>query len=135
MSIVWIKAINQQTIRFIKYTLWSWLFAWLDIWLLYVFTEYMHLYYIYSSLVSFAICLVLWFIYQKYYTFSSRSDRFLLEFTTFSLFQISSYVIYLVILRLWVDYLWFYYVFIAFLGKSVAFVWNFIMNHYFNFKS
>lgn len=119
---------------FIKYIIWSWFFAWLDILLLYIFKEYVWIDTLIASAFSFTIALVLWFLYQKYYTFSDKKSAILQTFMRFAIYQISSYIIYVFILWVWTSKLNIYYIFVAWFGKVVSFFYNFLMNRYFNFS-
>lgn len=120
--------------RFLKYFLGAGFFAWLDIVLLYIFTEYGGLRPLFSSVFSFTISLILWFLYQKYITFwDKHSQAFVKKLMKFATFQIVSYFIYLFVLRLWTEKLWIYYIIVAWMGKIITFLWNYYLNLYFNF--
>lgn len=121
--------------RFIKYLFWSGFFAWLDIVLLYIFTEYLGFYHLTSSIFSFSISLILWFLYQKYITFGDKhSNRFFLKLIKFAGFQIASYFIYVFVLWFGTEKLGVYYILVAWCWKIITFLWNYYLNMYFNFS-
>ena len=119
---------------FLKYAFWSWFFAWLDVLLLYIFKEFWGLDTIVASAFSFTIALTLWFIYQKYITFADKKSSFLVTFIKFTSYQIWSYILYATILWVWTTKLGIYYILVAWFGKCFTFLFNFIMNRYFNFS-
>ena len=51
----------------------------------------------------------------------------------FAIYQIIAYFIYVFILWLGTEKLELYYIYVAVFGKGVTFVWNFLMNAFFNF--
>lgn len=120
--------------KFIRYSIWWWLAALLDLILLYLLTDYFGIYYLLSAIMSFLIAVTFWYLFQKYITFRDTSKKHIKQWWLFIIFQLIWQLIYLLILRLWVDVLWFYYMFVAVVWKWVAFIRNYLSNNYFNFK-
>lgn len=120
--------------KFIRYSIWWWLAALLDIWLLWLFTDIFHIYYLYSAILSFTLAFSFGYLFQKYITFKNHSNKHIIQWWLFLLFQLIWQGIYILVLWLGVEHLWLYYMFVAILGKWIAFIRNYISNHYFNFK-
>lgn len=120
--------------KFIRYSLGWGLAAILDIILLWIFTNFFHIYYLYSAILSFIFAFSFWYVFQKYITFKNYSKKHILQGWLFLLFQLIGQGIYIIILRLWVNQLEIYYIYVAFIAKWIAFIRNYISNHYFNFK-
>lgn len=121
--------------KFIRYSIGWWLAALLDLFLLWFFTDIIWIYYLLSAIISFLISVTFGYIFQKYITFRDDSKQHLKQWGLFLAFQLIWQGIYMWILRLWVDILWFYYMFVAIVWKWIAFIRNYLSNHYFNFKN
>lgn len=120
--------------KFIRYSLGWWLAALLDIFLLRLFTDIFHVYYLISAICSFIFAFSFGYVFQKYITFQDHSKKHIEQWGLFLLFQLIGQWIYIFLLRIGVDHMWIYYLYVAILGKWIAFIWNYISNYYFNFK-
>ena len=120
--------------EFIRYSIGWWLAAILDLVILWICTDIIWIYYLISAVISFVISVSFAFFFQKYITFRNKSKEHLKQWSLFIIFQLFWQWIYMLVLRLWVDVLWFYYMFVAFVWKLVAFIRNYLSNRYFNFK-
>lgn len=120
--------------KFIRYSLGGWLAALLDITLLWFFTDVFHIYYLYSAILSFMFAFSFGYVFQKYITFRDYSNKHILQWWLFLLFQLIWQGIYMLMLWIGVDHIHIYYMFVAIVAKWIAFIRNYISNHYFNFK-
>ena len=120
--------------EFIRYSIGWWLAALLDLFILRLCTDYFWIYYLLSAIISFIISVTFAFFFQKYITFRDKSKRHLKQWSLFIMFQLIGQLIYIILLRMWVDVLWYYYMFVAVVSKLIVFIWNYITNRYFNFK-
>ena len=120
--------------KFVRYSLGWWLAAVLDILLLRVFTDVFHIYYLYSAILSFVFAFSFGYIFQKYITFKNYSKKHILQWWLFLLFQLIGQAMYMLLLWIGVDHIGIYYIYVAIFAKSIAFVWNYVINNYFNFK-
>jgi putative flippase GtrA len=120
--------------KIIKYTIWWWLGAFLDLSFLYCFTEFLWIYYIYSSILSFCFSFTFGYLFQKHITFQNKSKKHLLQWWLFLLFQIVWLAINMLFLRIFAKKLWFHYMIVSFLTKFVVFIWNYLSNYFFNFR-
>ena len=121
--------------KFIRYSIGWWLAALLDLFLLWFFTDIIWIYYLVSAIISFLISVTFGYIFQKYITFRDASKQHLKQWGLFLVFQLIWQGIYIWALWLGVDVLWFYYMLVAIVWKWIAFIRNYLSNHYFNFKN
>ncbi|EKD24783.1 MAG: hypothetical protein ACD_80C00152G0002 [uncultured bacterium (gcode 4)] len=120
--------------KFIRYSIWWWLAAIFDIALLRVFTDIFHIYYLYSAILSFIFAFSFWYVFQKYITFKDYSNKHILQWGLFLLFQLIGQGIYILLLWIGVQHMWIYYMYVAIAAKWIAFIRNYISNYLFNFK-
>jgi len=121
--------------EFIRYSIGWWLAALLDLIVLWLCTDAFWIYYLFSAIIAFIISFTFWYLFQKYITFRDNSKQHLRQWWLFLAFQLVWQWIYMVVLRLWVDVWWFYYMLVAIVWKWIAFIRNYLSNHYFNFKN
>lgn len=120
--------------RFIRYSLGWGLAALLDLCLLYVFTDVFGIHYLYSAILAFVCSVTFAYFFQKYITFKNYSHKHLLQGSLFLVFQLVGQWLYMLLLWLGVDTFHIYYLLVAIVAKIIVFLWNYITNHYFNFK-
>jgi len=120
--------------KIFKYWIWWWIWAVVDLFFLWFFTEIMWIYYMFSAIFSFIISFFVWFFFQKYITFWCKKRKHLVQWFLFLIFQLIWLVINLILLWIFVDNLGFNYMYVAVFNKIIIFAWNFAMNHHFNFK-
>jgi len=120
--------------KFIRYSLGWVLAAFFDLFLLYIFTDIFHIYYLYSAIIAFIFSVTFAYFFQKYITFRNYSKKHLSQGTLFLLFQLIGQIVYMSMLRIGVDSLHIYYMLVAIIAKWIVFLRNYISNHYFNFK-
>jgi len=120
--------------KFIRYSLGWGIAALLDLLLLYIWTDKLGLYYLYSAIFAFIISITFAYFFQKYITFRNYSKKHLLQWSLFLAFQLIGQTIYMSLLRVGVDVLHIHYMFVAIIAKWIVFLRNYISNHYFNFK-
>ena len=120
--------------EFIRYSIGWWLAALLDLFILRLCTDYFWIYYLLSAIISFIISVTFAFFFQKYITFRDKSKKHLKQWSLFIMFQLIGQLIYIILLRMWVDVLWYYYMFVAVVSKLIVFIRNYLSNRYFNFK-
>jgi putative flippase GtrA len=120
--------------KFIRYSIWGGIAAIIDLIFLYVFTDIFNLYYLYSAILAFIISVSFAYFFQKYITFKNYSKKHILQWWLFLSFQLLWQWLYMLLLWVWVDIMIVHYMLVAIIAKWIVFVWNYIANHYFNFK-
>ena len=125
---------NFYSYEFIRYSIGWWLAALLDLLVLRLCTDFFWIHYLISSMISFIISVSFAYVFQKYVTFRNKSKEHLKQWSLFIFFQLIGQGMYMLVLWIWVDILWFYYMLVAIVWKLLAFVRNYVSNRYFNFK-
>ena len=120
--------------KMVKYVFGGWMAALIDLWFLWLFTDYFGIYYLLSAIFAFIVSFLFWFFFQKIITFESRGNNHIIEWTYFLIFQLVWLGINLFLLWLLSWVLWYNYLYVAIFNKFVVFAWNFFMNYFFNFK-
>ncbi len=126
---------HKQIIRKIsKYALGGGIAAIVDLLFLYIFTDIVGIYYIYSQVLSFIISFFVGFYLQKYVTFQNKHKQYFMQMVLFLVFQLLWLGINLLILNIAVEHLWVHYLFWSVIAKGIVFIRNFVMNYFFNFR-
>lgn len=120
--------------KLIRYGIGGGLAALIDLFFLWLFTDVLDIYYLTSQALAFLISFTFGFYFQKYLTFRDFSGRHWRQALVFLLFQVLGLGINLLILKGAVEYRGMHYLIGSVLAKGVVFIWNFVMNHYFNFS-
>jgi dolichol-phosphate mannosyltransferase len=98
----------------------------IDIGLLYVFTEYAGLWYIYSATISYTCGMVVNFLLNKYLNFRDTNQHYLRQFLFFALVSMSSLALTLGVLYLAVEICSINYLLGKILAVIIAFFWNYL---------
>lgn len=121
--------------KFLKYFIWGWMAALLDLMLLRHFTSIL-----WEDKVLIASCLAFlfsfsfWFAFQKYITFADKQKKVLKQWLLFLAYQLAWQWLNLLLLYILATRFWIYYFYVAIFNKWVIFIWNYLMNYFFNFK-
>lgn len=97
----------------------------IDIGLLYFFTEYYGIWYIYSATVSYSCGMVASFILNKYLNFQDTGSNYLRQFFSFALISMSSLALTLGILYVAVEIFSINYLLGKIIAVIIAFFWNY----------
>lgn len=106
----------------------------LDILLLYVFTDFLGIYYIISSVISFFIVTTLAFFSHKKITFDCDRVDILRQLIVFFGVNIGGLALYIGILYIGTDMLGFYYILVAIVDKFIVLGWNYTLNKLITFR-
>jgi len=98
----------------------------IDIGLLYFFTEYFGIWYIYSATISYTCGIIVNFLLNKYLNFRDTSRNFLRQFSSFALVSMSSLALTLGVLYLAVEIFSINYLLGKILAVIIAFFWNYL---------
>ncbi|MDD2693553.1 MAG: GtrA family protein [Candidatus Gracilibacteria bacterium] len=120
--------------KIFRYFIGGGLAAGVDLAALYFFVDLLHFHYILGAVCAFVISFLFGFLFQKFITFSAPGGNHLKQGMIFLLFQLVGLGLNLIILSIFVGYFGFYYMYVAIVSKGIIFIWNFTMNHFFNFK-
>lgn len=120
--------------KMIKYGIGWAVWAATDLLFLYLFTEYVGIYYLISQVLSFIISVCVWFAFQKYITFQHKGGNIKLQSWLFLGFQVIWIMLNIMIMWLLVEYAGLHYLIASVIAKWIVFLRNFYMNHTYNFK-
>lgn len=96
-----------------------------DIGLLYFFTEYFGIWYIYSATLSYTCGMIVNFVLNKYLNFRDTSRDYLRQFLSFALISLSSLALNLGVLYLTVEVFSINYLIGKVLAVIIVFFWNY----------
>jgi len=106
-----------------------------NIGLLYIFTDIFKIWYLYSSLLSFVVAVVLSFILQKFWTFNDGDvEKVHHQFTRFLGVALLAIVVNTISMYILVDIFKMWYIFAQIITGAVIAVFNFLMYKFFIFN-
>ncbi len=120
--------------QFLKFFFIGGFFAFLDLVILYIFTDIFGWFYLYSTVFWFIIVTSIAFFIHKRFTFQCKREDRLRQYTLFFLVNIVGLGVYSWILYVWVEYLGIFYLYVAIVDKFLVFIWNFLANKYITFR-
>jgi len=120
-----IKKLIKNNSRFVHYCLGGGLAFLVDLSLLYIFTEYLHLWYIWSATLSFLITAVVNYTIQKYWTFKNDSRQIFRQLTIFIIIQVIGLILNNVLLYCLVEFVGLWYILAKIIAAGLVLIWNF----------
>ncbi len=123
--------------KFLKYSIWWWLAAVLDLFILWILVEFLDVHYILAAILAFSISLTFGYITQKKFTFENNetdANKHIKYAWIFVVTQIIGLIIYVFLLWVLTEKIWLYYITSAIIAKWIIFIRNFVINYYYNFK-
>ena len=107
----------------------------IDYALLYVLTEYLHIYVLYSSVISFSVSVVFNYICSIKWVFETGKKQTLKEFIIFIILSVIGLGINQLIMHLGINVLNIYYMIVKIFATMIVMVYNFITRKLFIEKS
>lgn len=104
-----------------------------DLGALYILTEFFHLYYLWSTTLSFIVSALLNFYFNRRWTFKSSGNT-KKQLLIFSFVATSGVVLNGFIMYILVDWLKIYYMLAKVFSVGIVTIWNFLWNKYFTFR-
>ena len=98
----------------------------IDYSLLYILTEYLNIYYLYSSIISFIISLIFNYILSIKWVFDVSKQQGLKDFIIFIVLSIIGLLINELIMYIMVDKMYIHYMFSKLFSTFIVMIWNFI---------
>lgn len=105
-----------------------------DFGLLFVFTNYAHIYYLVSATLSFLTSLVLNYYLSTLWVFSHSSRQRTTEIAAFIIINLVALVLNMVIIWLFTSIVGLYYLVAKIIAVVIVFFWSFLARRYFIFK-
>jgi len=106
----------------------------IDVGGLYVFTEYLKIWYIFSATLSFILAAIFNYLFQRFITFKSVDKNISRQFILFVIVAAIGLLINNTLLYLLVELAGIWYIFAKVLTAAIVLVWNFFVNKKFTFK-
>lgn len=123
-------------IQFFRYTLVGGLAFVVDLGLLFLLTEYAHLYYLVSATLSFLMGLLVNYILSTQWIFrSSKIKNKKIEFILFGLIGVIGLGLNIVLLYFFTDLIGLYYILSKLITAILVYAWNFLGRRYFLFTA
>lgn len=98
----------------------------IDYGLLFIFTEFSHMHYLSSSMVSFTAATTFNYVYSTKYVFECKEDQNKAgQFTLFLLFGACGLLLNSMLMKIMVEQIEYHYMFAKLLSGAVVSVWNF----------
>lgn len=117
---------NSLLNQFIKYFLVAGIAFAVDYTLLYIFTEFLQVYYLVSAIVSFAVGIVISYNLSVQWVFNTRNlDNRMQEFLVFLFIGIIGLVLNIVIIYMFTSFIHFHYMFSKIISTAFVYFWNF----------
>jgi putative flippase GtrA len=102
--------------------------------LLFVFTEYCGVWYLFSATLSFLAAAVVNYSFQYFITFKGHGGELKKQFTTFVIIAAVGLLINNSLLYIQVEWLGLWYMLAKAIAAGVVLIWNFFMNKYVTFN-
>ena len=106
----------------------------IDVGGLYVFTEYLKIWYIFSATLSFILAAIFNYLFQRFITFKSVDKNISRQFILFVIVAAIGLLINNTLLYLLVELAGIWYIFAKALAAIIVLMWNFFANKKFTFK-
>ena len=128
------EKISAQIKQFFLYCVGGGLAFIIDVGGLYVFTEYLKIWYIFSATLSFILAAIFNYLFQRFITFKSVDKNISRQFILFVIVAAIGLLINNTLLYLLVELAGIWYIFAKVLTAAIVLVWNFFVNKKFTFK-
>ena len=133
LQIFW-QRFSARLRQFLLYCLGGGLAFIIDVGGLYVFTEYLKIWYIFSATLSFILAAIFNYLFQRFITFKSVDKNISRQFILFVIVAAIGLLINNTLLYLLVELAGIWYIFAKVLTAAIVLVWNFFVNKKFTFK-
>src|SRR3989344_967738 len=121
-------------LEFFKFCLVGLIGTFINIFILYILTEYFYLYYIISALFAFIVAVTANFIFNKIWTFGEKiHERMLKKYVHFFLVSLTALSVNLFFLYIFTEFLGIYYIVSQIMAIGIALMVNFIGNKIWTF--
>jgi len=105
-----------------------------DLLLLYLLVDFLHVWYLAASVISFTLVSLFGYFGQKYFTFKNDSKNHTKQLTIYFLVLGASLLINSLSMFFFVSVVGIWYILASIITKFVVLVWNFMANKYITFK-
>ena len=106
-----------------------------DLLLLYVFVNFLHIWYLYAAAISFTAVSIVAFLGQKHFTFQNKSKKHSKQFMIFLLISGVGLILNSSCMFLFVSIAGIWYIFANIITKFIVLIWNFSANKFITFRT
>jgi len=106
----------------------------IDVGLLYVFTDFLHIHYLISATLSFIIAASYNYTFQKVLTFKNKDQNCLKQFMSFVAIALIGLGLNIILLKIQVEWFGIWYILAKIIAAAIVLIWNFLANKFFTFK-
>jgi len=106
----------------------------LNVFLTYILTEKIKIFYLFSAILGYSLSLIFNFVFQSFITFKSDTNFILKKFTKFIVIQLSGLAFYSFLVFSFTHFLEFHYLISVIISSAIVFLYNFIFSKFFVFK-
>lgn len=125
---------KEITLQFFKFAFVGLIGTFVNIFILYILTEYLNVYYIISAFFAFVVAVTINFIFNKIWTFSEKIyESVVKEYINFFLVSLSALSINIFFLYIFTEYLGIYYIASQIIAIGISLMINFIGNKIWTF--
>lgn len=117
-----------------KYFVWAGIAFIVDFWLLYIFTDIVGIYYIFSNIISYTSWTLVNFWLNKKYTFENKYKNKIKQFTLFLVVSLFNLLIATFLLYVFVNYWNIHYLYAKIISTWIWFIINFLWHKYITFN-
>lgn len=129
-----IKRVLNKNRLFIGYFIIGGMAAIIDISFLYIFTEFFHIYYIFSAILSFIIAAIFNFSLNKLINFKDKSNQIFKQFFIFFITAAIGILFNILILYLLVEFFHLWYIYSKMIACLIVLLWNYNINKRITFR-
>jgi putative flippase GtrA len=108
--------------------------ALLELLVLFVFVDLLHIFYLLAVTIAFILSTILGFIFQKKFTFCNRKKCVFRQYTKYLIIYFFGLIINLILVGFIVSILNVWYLFAQIIANFILFYWYFFANKHFTFK-
>jgi len=108
--------------------------ALLELLVLFVFVDLLHIFYLLAVTIAFILSTILGFIFQKKFTFCNRKKCVFRQYTKYLTIYFFGLIINLILVGFIVSILNVWYLFAQIIANFILFYWYFFANKHFTFK-
>jgi putative flippase GtrA len=121
------KLQNEKNVKvFFNYLIFAGFATLIDLGLLYCLTEFLHVWYFYSTAFAYFVGMVTNYSLNKYLNFKNTSKRIILQFSLFALVALTGLVLNQLILYSFVEFVKLWYMLAKFISIFIVMFWSFL---------
>jgi len=120
------KILKDNSKSFLLYSVGAGIATIVSIGLLYIFTEFFGIFYLYSSIISYFLGMVANYSINKFITFKNKSKRILKQFSLFVLVALIGLALNTALIYLFVEFFELWYILAQFIAISIVSILSYI---------